>query len=319
MTVKPNFFIVGAPKCGTTALSEYLRTHPNVFVPPHKEPGYFSDDVEPSQYAREEEYLALFAGASPEQKVVTDASTKYLHSQVALQRIKEFQPAAKLLVMLRRPSDLVYAFHSQMLRNGLESEWDFKKAWSMQAARATGKKLPLGAQKRSALLQYKWIGSLGTQVQRVFQLFDRSQVHFIFFDDFVSEPRREYLGLIDFLRIPDDGREQFPKANENVRFKSRAIARIPRAIRAALLPQMKAVKKLTGVRKFGIIQTLDRINAKPLPRPLMQQDFQEYLNELFSDEVRLLEDLLERDLSSWRTVANVRPTLKQHELHVPPH
>ena len=278
-----------------------------MFVSPHKEPGYFSDDVEPSQYASEEDYLALFAGAAPEQKVVTEASTKYLHSQVALQRVKRFQPAAKLLVMVRRPSDLVYAFHSQMLFNGVESEWDFKKAWSMQAARATGKKLPPGAQNRSALLQYKWIGSLGAQVQRVLQLFDRSQVHFIFFEDFVSDPRREYLVLLDFLGIPDDGREQFPRVNENVRFKSRTIARIPRAVRAALLPQMRAVKRLIGGRRFGIVQALDHFNATPMPRPLMEQDFQEYLQELFSDDVGMLEDLLGRDLSSWRTLPTVGP------------
>ena len=41
----PDFFIVGAPKCGTTAISEYLRTHPRIFMCKPKEPHYFALDI----------------------------------------------------------------------------------------------------------------------------------------------------------------------------------------------------------------------------------------------------------------------------------
>ncbi|NJO14781.1 MAG: sulfotransferase [Thioploca sp.] len=58
---KPNFFIVGAPKCGTTALSEYLSSHPNVFMSYPKEPHYFSTDMPNKRSSSSlEDYLQLF-------------------------------------------------------------------------------------------------------------------------------------------------------------------------------------------------------------------------------------------------------------------
>ena len=61
MATRPNFFIVGAPKCGTTALYEYLRPHPNVFMSPVKEPHFFATDLGEYPFVRTwEEYTALF-------------------------------------------------------------------------------------------------------------------------------------------------------------------------------------------------------------------------------------------------------------------
>jgi hypothetical protein len=58
---RPDFFIVGAFKAGTTALYEYLRAHPQIFMSVPKEPMYFGQDLTP-RYTRmtEDEYVALF-------------------------------------------------------------------------------------------------------------------------------------------------------------------------------------------------------------------------------------------------------------------
>jgi hypothetical protein len=61
MVRKPNFVIIGAPKYGTTAMSEYLRSHPNVFMSNPKETGFFSKDVVPSHYQTIKEYLSHLA------------------------------------------------------------------------------------------------------------------------------------------------------------------------------------------------------------------------------------------------------------------
>ena len=76
---RPNFFIVGAPKCGTTALYAYLRQHPDIFMPETKEPNFFGHDIERrrSQRLTEEEYLALFRLAGDARRV-GEASVRYL-------------------------------------------------------------------------------------------------------------------------------------------------------------------------------------------------------------------------------------------------
>jgi hypothetical protein len=90
-TVKrPNFFIVGAPKCGTTSLSEYLRSHPNVFMSSPKEPHFFATDL----YPRNPEgidsvaaYLQLFTDARDQHQVVGEASASYMFSDAAIPAI----------------------------------------------------------------------------------------------------------------------------------------------------------------------------------------------------------------------------------------
>ena len=45
MAKLPNFFIVGAPKAGTTSLYHYLDQHPQIYMSPIKEPNYFATET----------------------------------------------------------------------------------------------------------------------------------------------------------------------------------------------------------------------------------------------------------------------------------
>lgn len=298
--VRPNFFIIGAPKCGTTAMSEYLRTHPSVFMSPQKEPHFFSTDVLRSNFRTLEEYLGLFAEAGSE-PVIAEASTSYIHSDEALGKLHGFNPEARLLVMLRRPTDLVYAYHGTALVTGEESEWNFERAWSLQLRRAAGESLPPGT--LANCLRYRWIGSLGSQVAKVLETFPRERVHFILFEDFVRDTRSEYLRLLEFLGIPDDGRVDFAKANESSQFRFRTLARAPRYVRAAGGPYYRRVKKRLGLRwnlAGLIVKPFDRFNKVTRPRPPLRPEFRQHLDEVFRDEVVKLEKILGRDLSAWR-------------------
>jgi len=298
MTMIPNFFMIGAPKCGTTAMSEYLRTHPNVFMSDPKEPSFFAPDVIPSPCATMADYLNLFAHANSQQVIVGEASTSYIYSAGAVKKIWALSPNARLLVMLRRPTDLVYAHHSQNRKQGRDLEMDFEKAWKLQPQQANGKPIQPHA---NPWADYKWIGSVGSQVDRVLQIFPRSQVHFICFDDFVRNAGTEYRRLLEFLGISDDGRMEFPKVNENTHFKSLRLARIPRYLRAKVgINRIKAIKDALGIRQFGITPAIDKINTEARPRPPLRPEFRSYLDEFFEPEVVLLEKLLGRDLSSWR-------------------
>ncbi|HEX6474707.1 MAG TPA: sulfotransferase, partial [Candidatus Limnocylindria bacterium] len=119
---------MGAFKCGTTALYDYLRQHPQVYLPFHKEPLFFGDDLT-RRYGRmtEAEYLALFRDARPGQRI-GEASAWYLYSTSAAREIKAFSPEASIIAMVRNPIDVMYAEHSQLIFNVEEDILDFAEA-----------------------------------------------------------------------------------------------------------------------------------------------------------------------------------------------
>jgi len=131
---KPDFFIVGAPKCGTTSMYHYLRQHDQIFMPDEKEPHYFGEDLKkrPDKFIdNEDEYLNLFKDAKPDQKL-GEASTFYLYSKSASREIKEYNPDAKIIIMLRNPIDFLNSLHSQLLFSGNEDEPDFEIAMELE-------------------------------------------------------------------------------------------------------------------------------------------------------------------------------------------
>ncbi len=295
MVCEPNFFIIGAPKCGTTAMSEYLRSHPDVFMSRPKEPHFFDFDMVQSYYGWLDDYLSLFAKAR--HRIVGEATPSYLRSRVAVPAIRGLFPDSKLLIMLRNPVDLVYSLYNERRRAGGELTPDFAKAWALEVAgRAPKHRGKYIVEDRP----YIFAGQLGAQVKRVLEIFPRDQVRIILFDDFVSNPRAEYLRLLAFLKIPDDGRTEFPKVNESTGFKSKGLAQASRYARVWGLPYLMTFKRLTGIRHIGVLRAIDRFNTAPRSVKSLDPGIYRQMADAFSDEIRLLEDLLNRDLSSWR-------------------
>ena len=183
MTRWPDFFIVGAPKCGTTALYEYLRQHPSLFLPFHKEPLFFGDDLT-RRYGRltTDEYLALFNEADEGQRI-GEASAWYLYSESAAREIASVSPSASIIAMVRQPVDMMYAQHSQLLFNRQEEIEDFGSALAAEPARRRGERLPPGPL-RPETLRYRETSRYADQLQRYFDVFGRERVHVIVFDDF---------------------------------------------------------------------------------------------------------------------------------------
>ena len=149
----PSFFIVGAPKCGTTSLNDYLRQHPGIFIPERKELHHFGSDLRFFKSARPThgEYLANFAPAQPDQ-IAGEASVWYLFSQLAAQEIHDFCPAAKIIIMLRSPADMLHSLHSQYLFESNEDLADFAAALAAEEDRGQGRRLPPGSNYREGLL-----------------------------------------------------------------------------------------------------------------------------------------------------------------------
>src|SRR5882672_1680365 len=112
---KPDCFIVGAPRCGTTAMYTYLGQHPEIFMSARKEPHFFGTDLSsPALVRDEQQYLSLFAKAQNEKRA-GEASVFYLYSQRAAREIHAFCPSARIIIMLRNPVEMMYSLHSRHL------------------------------------------------------------------------------------------------------------------------------------------------------------------------------------------------------------
>lgn len=300
MAAKPNFFIVGAPKCGTTALYEYLRPHPNIFMSEVKEPHFFAKDL--GTYPRiktPDEYAGLFAGSSEEHLRVGEASVYYLRSSVAIANIHEYNPDAKLIAMFRNPVDMVYSLHSQLLYWSEEIEPDFETAWRLQERRSKGLDLPPGS-RGSFLLQYAQVGRFGEQTERLLSIVPRSQVKLILYDDFTASPQQAYDEVIEFLGVPHDNRSTFPRVNENKKAKIPWLRNFFRKPPPALRSGVRRLKDVMGAE--GITAVRNRIvnlNTARERRQPLSAEFRAELVATFRDEVALLSTLLNRDLTHW--------------------
>jgi hypothetical protein len=174
-------------------MSFYLSGHPNVFLPYPKEPSYWSFDMSSGGGVLEldclEDYIRIYEPAlTSRHKVLLDASTCYLQSDVAVNEILKFCPQAKFIVMLRNPVDLAYAFHMEQLFNMYETEESFEKAWDLQGRRNEGELIP-SACVEAKNLQYRQVAALGSHLERVKALVRKEQLHIIFHEDFAKNPK----------------------------------------------------------------------------------------------------------------------------------
>lgn len=309
MTRKPGFFIAGAPKCGTTALYDYLSTHPQIYFPETKEPHYFSQDLPRfgwgwvngvERFGSElalGDYLRLYANVPPVKTVYGDASVMSLFSQVAVRNILDFNPDAKFVVMLRDPVDMAHALHSTWLKECIESEPDFETAWRLQESRAAGQDLPPDRYcPEPTLLQYGKQCSLGEQVERLTNTVPREQLRIFFFDDFVSSPESVYREILLFLNLPHDGRSEFPKVNAHrVRPQTplaRAMKRPPFPLNYLKFTVRWLLHHTVGARRTW--RMAEKVTTRPDERASLSDAFRSELEEYFQADQHKLSVLLGR-------------------------
>jgi hypothetical protein len=298
---RPNFVILGAPKCGTTALSEYLREHPRVFVSRPKEPHYFCDDFD-YYYApgerTEEHYLHLFDAADESHLAVGEASVWYLCSATAARNIEAFDRGMRVIVMVRNPVELVPSLHSQLRYMLDEDEPDPEAAWRLQEQRARGERVP-STVRVPEFLQYGAAAALGAQLRRVYEHIPRERVQVLVFDDLRADTGAVYREALAFLGVPDDGRAEFPRVNENKVHQRAAVARFTQRPPAALVAVAKGVKRVARIERLGVLDRVRRTNRQVTRREEISPAFAEELREHFRDDVAELGELIGRDLSAW--------------------
>ena len=290
---RPNLFVIGAPKAGTTSLYNYLRGHPDIYMSPVKEPFYFSPDVYRTprfrfQYGRDEEaYLSLFSEAGDEQ-LVGEASTHYLASPRAPGLIKAFEPSARIVAILRNPVDMVPAWHNERVLKGTEYETDFARLVALEATDPG---------------VYTSIGAYGSQLERWFSAFDPSAIHVIVFDDLVADTPWQFRHLLQFLRIDEDYQPpSFAAHNESS--ENRRVVSLLRS--SPVLGAWRTVKRMVGEdnsRKLGSVRR-SRLLRRRRQRPGLAPDTRAALQDRYAAEVARAGELIGRDLTELWTGRN---------------
>jgi hypothetical protein len=293
---RPDVFIVGAFKSGTTALYEYLRQHPQVFMCVPKEPMYFGQDLTP-RYRRmtEEEYLALFAAARPDQRA-GEASPWYLYSTSAPREIADFAPDARIVVMLRNPVDVMHAQHGQLVFNGREDITDFGQALEAEPARRRGQLIPADAIRPEALF-YRHSVRFAEQLERWLAVFGRERVHCVVFDDFVASPEAAYRDVLEFIDVDPSVVVDFAAHNPNREARSRLLQRVAFAPPAPLRGVYGRLRRLGFAHRLR--DALVALNSRRSTRAPIDPELRRQLTEELAPQVAELGRLIGRDLSAW--------------------
>lgn len=304
----PSFYIVGAPRCGTTALSKALSNHPAVSFAKPKETHYLTDDhsaLDNQQVQRE--YLEHFHPAlSMDTQAIGDGSVSYLYNPDAIRQALRLDPRAKFIVSVRNPVNMMRSYHQRLLFSLDEDVEDFDTAWGLQAERAAGHQIPERC-REPRTLQYGEVGRLGENIARLFDTAGRERCMVVVFDDFIQDPRATYLKMLEFIGLEDDGQSKFKRTRANAGFKSGWLQQYsmnppPWVYQLIRISNSKSISRLKGIRKR--IKKFNRVPAKHTP---MSEATQAMLRDYFRADIAKLSALLERDLSHWLEPPNEPP------------
>jgi hypothetical protein len=302
----PDFFIIGAPRCGTTALSRYLSRHPQICFSRPKETHYFAQVTGlPSEEEIQHDYIdRYFHHRTSENSVAGEGSVSYLHLPGPIEQILHFNPDAKFIAMVRNPLTVLPSYHQKMVFLLQESEKDFDKAWALQDERARGKHIPSTCLD-PRLLGYGDGAKLGAQIERLFSKVGRERAHVIVFDDFASDTLGVYRALLDFLGLEYDGQTEFEKRFESQMYRYEWLQRllfIPATKGGKFMDTMQRRKRKyneDGTKKPSLVRKITQFNKVPTrPAPLSTR-MANIIREQLREDVAQLGRLLDRDLGFW--------------------
>lgn len=294
----PSLFIVGAPKCGTSWASQMLDAHPDAFMPTVKEPHRFGSDLTPRNWSRDPEtYFGLYDEAGERPGV--DASTFYLSSSLAAAEIREFDPQARILIMLRHPLAVVESLHAQLLFDGTEDIDDVDVAIAAAPDRRRGDRIPADCIRPEAL-DYPHVVRFGEHVERYLNAFGPEQVLVLFHDELKADAVDVRRRILDHFGL-DPARGELPGAvNERKEIRSKRLRSAYRSIESN--EQIKTVLRrvLSPSLRWQIAHRIKMFNSKPADRQHLSAATQAELLAGLRDDVAKLEAMLGVDLDEWK-------------------
>jgi hypothetical protein len=300
---KPDFFIVGAPRCGTTAMFRYLSRHPEIYFSDRKEMHFFGSDLRfgPQFYRRNlNDYLAEFASRNGELRS-GEASVWYLFSKTAATEIKKFNPDASIVIMLRQPAEMLYSLYYMFRYDRNEHLPTFEQGLDAESTRRGGGLITRQTYFPQGLV-YTDVARYADQVQRYFETFGRDRVHVILYDHFAEDTMAAYCETLEFLGVDSSRVEtEFEVINGNRTVKSSFLNSVINdgLVRIASLALRPLLSRKVFVALRRIREQVMKSNLHFEQRPPLAPETRARLNQEFAPDIERLGRLLNRDLSHW--------------------
>ncbi len=191
--MKIDFMIAGVQKSGTSALDRYLRLHKQIAMAEVKETHFFDNEdnfIDSVDYSRYHRFFTMDSG-----KKKGEATPIYTYWYTAPQRIWQYNPEMKLIIVLRNPVDRAYS-HWNMERNRNADALSFSEAIRTESMRCRSA-LPL----QHRVYSYVDRGFYSEQLRRIWHFFPRRQTFVIKFDDLKNKPAEVLAEVALFLEI----------------------------------------------------------------------------------------------------------------------
>ena len=297
----PNFFIVGAAKSGTTALYNFLKQHPDIYMPRKKELRYFGTDlfdrythIKEFWRPSKKEYLEYFSKASKE-KMLGEATPYYLLSKTAPLEMKKICQNVKIIIILRNPIEVLYAAHRQALYDGSENIHDFFIA--IDSDQIYRNKIEGSTNKTYVDKKYYWdLIKYSEQISCYIAAFGKANVKIIIYDDFIFDNLTIYREVLNFLNVDVSFEPNFNKVNTNKEIKSFFVHNLIKNPPLCLQTMINIIPE--NVRKI-LKTSLLNMNTTSTERPPLDIEEKEKLQDKLIPEIIVLSNLLDRDLSHW--------------------
>jgi hypothetical protein len=300
--MKPNLFIVGQPKSGTTALHQFLGQHPEIFMSSIKEPHFFCSDFHLESdraygkkrffdFRSESAYLQLFTKAG-EAKISGESSTNYLYSQVAAEKIHNFNPDAKIIIILREPAKFLYSLHSHYVKFTEENEPDFLTALSLESDRRQ-EKVSSPRVTSPSYLYYSQRVQYYQQVKRYYDRFKPEQIKVIVFEEFQSDNQRIYQEILEFLGVKANFTPEYGMVNANKEVKFKAVNDLVNN------PLLKNISKNLLSQEFNEFirdHIVEKFFWHQAPKLTMPEEIKAELMRKYQPQVAQISELIDIDL-----------------------
>jgi hypothetical protein len=297
LTNKPNFFVVGAAKAGTSSIYHYLSKHPEVYLSPIKEPNFFATDVNSSRFSKtfknnlvstknyfqksplpflqqafiqdKNEYESLFENAN--HKIITESSTGYLFSKTAAKNIYDFNPNSKILIVLRNPIDRTFSHYLMALRYG------FVTKPLIEAVNADLKINERAIGQAELFIDMSLYANL---IKRFFDIFPSNQIKIMFFEDLKINSLAFMNELAEFLEIA-----YFKELEDEVINKGAIPKNIVLNKVITDLGVKKIAKYLLSSKSKELFQ---KWYTKPSSEVKLTQEERLFLGKFFEEDIRIL-------------------------------
>ena len=287
--MKVNFFIVGAPKSGTTSLYYYLDEHPEVEMSREKEPDYFSHESIQNQgmyYGNqridsEKKYHSLFNKAS-KGVIFGEASVSYLFYNTVAEKIKRYNSDAKIIIMLRNPIDRAFSHYLMDFRLGLVSD-SFENIIN-KTSKAKNTHL--------FFQQYIEVSEYSNQIDRYLKEFDANKILFIDYEDFKKDTSKVVRNVYAFLDINSEYKANiYKKHNPFTMSKNNFIRFIYSFIFIRNILTLLFPKKL--------VASIRSLFFKQDNKPVLSEETRRQLKQYFKKDVLKLNQIMNKNFSKW--------------------